>query len=349
MRFAIVAVCLGALGAAAGPLQAQEAHDHMGLPGGLQTQFHGFVDVTARTTSLNGDHSSFGLGQYDFFLTSRLAEHISFVGETVFEFDDDFVVDVERIIITFSPNRFFRVAAGKHHTPFGYWNNAYHHGTLFQPTIERPLPIRFEDDGGPFPVHTTGLLVSGRDISRFHLGYDVLVGNGIGSTPIQDNNTAKSYTLAVHSQVTSGLRVGASLYLDRIASETPSLGGAPLGEQVDQRMYGGFAAYLSETWEAIGEFYRSDNTTAGGRKTGSNAFFVYAGRRFGKLVSYLQYDEMDFAVGDPYYTIDDQRLGLIGARYDLAPTTGIKLELQRHKLASVGTFSQLMAQVSVGF
>ena len=359
MRYPAVSLCLSVLGLLAGPLEAQESHEGHGGSGVPKTQIGGFVDVTARATSQTGEHSSFALGQYDMFITSRLADHVSFIGETVFEFDEDFVVDVERIVIAFSPKPYLRLAAGKHHTPYGYWNNAYHHGTLFQPTIDRPLALRFEDDGGPFPIHTTGFLVSGRDISRLHLGYDVLIGNGIGSTPIGDNNRAKSYTIAVHSQVTSGLRVGASVYLDRIAAGTPSLAGTPLANpglagppvpaRVDQRMFGAFAAYLNPTWEAIGEFYRSENTLLSGPKTGMNAFFIYVGRRFGKVVPYLRYDELDFSSSDPYYPNDDTRLGLVGARYDLAAAVGFKLELQRQKSTSAGASTLATGQVSVGF
>src|SRR5712691_10876946 len=163
---------------AAGSLRAQE------------TQIHFFTDITGVASDDPSEHSAFALGQYDLFVTSHLADHISFLGESVFEFDGDFVVDVERLMISFAPKSYFRVEVGKQHTPFGYWNTAYHHGMVLQPTIERPTMFLFEDDGGPLPVHTTGLMVDGEDISPLHLGYDILIGNGIGSTPISDNNSA---------------------------------------------------------------------------------------------------------------------------------------------------------------
>jgi hypothetical protein len=32
-------------------------------------------------------------------------------------------------------------------------------------------------------------LVAGRDLTALHLGFDAMIGNGIGSTPISDNDS----------------------------------------------------------------------------------------------------------------------------------------------------------------
>src|SRR5207253_1865158 len=102
----------------------------------------------------------------------------------------------------------------------GYWNNAYHHGEALQPTIGRPGLFEFEDGGGMLPIHATGLEVSGRDLTRAHVGYDVLVANNTGGTPVSDTHDGKSVTLNAHSQVTSALRVGASVYRDQLTPGT---------------------------------------------------------------------------------------------------------------------------------
>lgn len=329
---------LAVLSVTASPAAAQE------------TRLQGFVDFTAGGWSQPGTRYGFGLGQYDFFLTSRLADRITFLGESVFEYDGGFIVDVERVVIAFTPKNFFHLAVGKHHTPIGYWNNAYHHGALIQPTIHRPQMFRFEDEGGVLPIHTTGVLVSGRDISRFHLGYDIMVGNGIGSTPTEDNNRAKSVTVAVHSQLTSLLRVGGSFYLDRLSTGTPNLGGTPLAEDVDVRLLGGYAAYLSSTLEFIGEYQRATNRIRQTREaSGTDAVAVYGGYRLGKVVPYLRYDELRFPGSDPYYVTDDFRQGLLGLRYDLAATALVRLEVARRKTASLGLVTGLTVQVAVGF
>jgi hypothetical protein len=313
------------------------------------THIHGFTDVTFSASDRAGAPSAFALGQYVLHISSALADHWSFLGETVFEFDEGFIVDVERVIISYRPNPHFQVAAGKHHTPIGYWNNAYHHGTLFQPTITRPLMFLFEDEGGVLPIHSTGVLLAGRDLTAAHLGFDAMVANGIGGTPTSDNNAAKSLTLSAHSQVTSALRVGASFYQDRIAAGTLNLAGTPLSTRVTQRMAGASVIYLSAAVEAMGEYLRVTNKAASGTTTGTDAFYVYGGYRVGKLVPYVRYDLLDFDPADPYFVPDDTRLGIVGARYDFASTAALKVEYWRHKSDALGTANELHIQLAVGY
>jgi hypothetical protein len=317
--------------------------------GAQDTKLGGFADVTVNASDRRGEPWAFHLGQFDLYLTSRLADRISFLSEVVFEYDDGFVSDVERVIVTFSPRSYLRVSLGKHHTPIGYWNNAYHHGELIQPTIGRPLFFKFEDEGGILPIHTTGLLIAGRDISPLHLGYDVMVGNGIGSTPVADNDQAKSYTLAMHSQVTSGLRIGASVYLDRIAAGALNLSGAPLAQAVRERIIGGFAVYEGPAWQLMGEWQRSTNETASGSSTATDGFYVYAGYRRGDLTVYALYQELRYPPADPYYVVDDARLAFGGARYDFAPTATLKVEVRGRRTALAGAATEVGAQLAVGF
>jgi hypothetical protein len=146
------------------------AQDHDMSDGDTKTVIHGFTDVTYLTGGNNtGRTSAFGLGQFDLYITSRISDRLSFLGETVFEFDDassEFVVDVERVIVQYALTEHLRLDAGKVHTPLGYWNNAYHHGLVMQPTIERPQLVQFEDDGGPLPVHTVGVQLSATNRTR---------------------------------------------------------------------------------------------------------------------------------------------------------------------------------------
>jgi len=325
-----------------------------------ETQIRGFTDVTAAKSDGVGQHSAFAVGQYDLYITSALAPKWSFLGESVFEFQEDFVVDVERLIITYRPNTHVQIAAGKHHTPFGYWNNAYHHGALMQPTIERPEMFLFEDDGGILPIHTTGLLVAGRDLTPLHLGFDVMIGNGIGSTPISDNNATKSVTLALHSQVTHEIKVGVNYYDDRVPPGTPQIYGAPIdttlpaGDTVStslkQQMFGGYVVYFGRAIELMAEYQRITHApAAGGATTGNDAYYVYGGYRFGKFVPYARYDGLLFASADPYYLADNEHLAVVGGRYDFAATVQIKLEYHRRSTTREGRVNEAVVQAAIGF
>ena len=317
--------------------------------GAQQTQIHGFTDVTYRAGSHGTAPSDFGLGQFDLYITSKLADKFHFLGESVFEYDEDFVVDVERVIISYSPAAHLSFGAGKHHTPIGFWNNAYHHGAVLQPTIERPLMYRFEDDGGILPIHTTGLLVSGNDVGPAHLGYSFLVGNGIGSTPVADNNPRKSVTAELRSQVTSYLEVGVSAYNDLATRGTSTLRGDTLAAAMTQRTFGGHVALLGSHYEFISEYQRIMNHMIGDGNHGTNAMYVYAGRRFGAFVPYARWDRIDFAQNDPYFVQDDDESALVGARYDFAAAGTVKLEGRRLTRELTGRTNEIVAQVAIGF
>lgn len=315
-----------------------------------ETQIRGFADVTYRTGSKGTPPPGFGLGQYDLFVTSKLSPEFRFIGETVFEYDGEgFIVDVERVIVTYAPREWFKAGLGKHHTPIGYWNNAYHHGAVIQPTIERPLMFKFEDEGGVLPIHTVGLLLSGNNISPAHLTYEFLIGNGIGSTPIQDNNRSNSYTAELRSQVTSALEVGVSAYSDRAGRGTVNLGGDTLALNMTQRMFGGFVSFLGARNEVIAEYQRVMNRSEGDSNRSTDAMFVYAGHRIGRFVPYARYDMLGYQAGDPYFVVNDTKMALVGARYDFGPMTTVKLEGRRRDAADIGVTRDLVAQVAIGF
>ena len=314
------------------------------------TTLRGFTDVTYRAGSHGTAPSDFGLGQFVLHIMSKLSNDVHFMGETVFEYDQsDFAVDVERVIVSYTPRSYFNVSAGKHHTPLGYWNNAYHHGTLLQPTIERPLMDRFEDDGGILPIHTTGLLLSGNDVGPAHLGYSFLVGNGIGSTPISDNNPRKSMTAELRSQITSYLEVGVSGYDDLAPRGTLNLAGDSLPSPFSMRTIGGHVALLGGHYELISEYQRIMNHLEGDGTHANNAMFVYAGRRFGSVVPYARWDKLDFDAADPYFPVADVQAALIGARYDFSAMGTIKLEGRQSKTAQDKNRQELVAQVAIGF
>jgi hypothetical protein len=314
------------------------------------TQIRGFADVTYRTGSKGTPAPAFGLGQFDLFITSKLTPEFRFIGETVFEYDGQgFVVDVERVIISYAPREWIKAGVGKHHTPIGYWNNAYHHGAVMQPTIERPLMFKFEDEGGVLPIHTVGLLLSGTNIGTAHLTYDFLVGNGIGSTPISDNNQSKSYTAALRSQVTSALEVGISGYTDHAGRGTVNLAGDTLALGMTQRMVGGFVTFLGAKNEVIAEYQRVMNRSESDRSHATDALFVYAGHRIGAFVPYARYDMLSYQAGDPYFAVNDTKMVLVGGRYDFGPMTTVKLEGRRRDMAIEGVTRELVAQVAIGF
>lgn len=68
---------------------------------------------------------------------------------------------------------------GRFHTPIGYWNSAYHHGTYLQTSISRPGIVEFEGGHGPLPTHLAGLLAEGStEVGDGAVHYSLGVGAG---------------------------------------------------------------------------------------------------------------------------------------------------------------------------
>jgi hypothetical protein len=311
------------------------------------TQLRGFTDL--RYSAGSRDSSGFKLGQLGLFATSDLGNGFSFLGETVFEFDDnDFVVDIERLSVSYSLHPWLRLTVGKHHNPIGYWNAAYHHGTVLQPTIDRPVMFRFEDEGGVLPIHSIGLMASGRDISTLHLGYDVLLSNGLGSNPHGDNNGAKAVTVRLSTQATSELLLGVSGYADRVSAGVVGPGGDTLAEPLRLGMGGAYAVYNGKRAEARAEFQRMRVRTARVGARNANLGYAYAGFRAGNLVPYVLYDGRDVGAGNPWLTVPAQHGFLGGLRYDAAATVAFKGEYGF--IRELGSTKRgLGLQVAVGF
>lgn len=334
-RYARRALCLTLLIAAGNSrLAAQETH------------VHGFTDV--KFSAGDRDSSGFKLGQLALFVTSELAPGFSFLAETVIEYDGDWITDLERLSIAYSVAPWLRFTVGKHHDPIGYWNTAYHHGTLLQPTIDRPIMFLFEDEGGVLPIHAIGLMSSGRDISALHFGYDVLLSNGLGSDPTGDNNEAKAVTVRVSTQATSKLLFGASGYVDRVPTGVTSPGGGTTFEPIDIGMAGGHAVFNGSFLELRAEYQMMRSRSASTGTHRANLGYGYAGVRVGELTPYVRYDVLDIAPGNPWLDVPSKHGLLGGLRYDAAATVAVKGEYGFLR-ESGRTKNGLSMQVAVGF
>jgi hypothetical protein len=316
---------------------------------GQQTSIRGFADVTFRVSDDDAENSSFQLGQYDLFFSSRLGEGWRFLAETVFEYDGgSFIVDVERVQIHYAVAPGISLVAGKQHTPIGYWNTEYHHGSLLQPTIQRPSMYLFEDEGGVLPIHTMGLGISGRGIGKQSLKFDVLLGNGIGSSPVEDNNGDKSVTVSVSSRLHSSARVGVSAYTTAVTAGVAAPDGHEVEENFRQSILGPTVVYDGRRLEMRAEYLRIWNGTDA-RTTATNALYAYLGIRSGRLVTYGRFDRIASELGDLYFENDESNQYVVGARWDASALSVLKFEFQTTVSDLRGTTRRMVGQVAVSF
>jgi hypothetical protein len=310
----------------------------MGLGGGAgpTLQIHGFADLDYFHTSDPQTHRSFALGQLDLFMSSTLSDNTSVVGELVTEADDEnvFHVDLERLLVQFKPSDYFNVGVGRYHTAIGYYNTAYHHGTWFQTATGRPFLFRFEDEGGPLPVHGVGVTVNGRIPSgKLGLRYVAEVANGRASQsplaePVQnvlDENNGKAFNVALLVQPDSlaGFQAGVSVYRDRLHPE-----GLP---RVEQTILAGHVVYQGHSLELLNEGFALRSVPRGGTAVTTPAFYSQIGRKFAqKTTPYFRYQYFNAPRSDLIFGGIGLRTGpSLGLRYDLEPFAALKVEYDR--------------------
>jgi hypothetical protein len=279
-----------------------------------------------------GQPDTFTIGQFDLLITSAISDDISVLAEVAMEMSNaETSVDVERMQLKWAPATEFSLSAGRMHTPFGYWNQTYHHGTWFQTTESRPEMYLFEDDGGILPIHGVGLEAAGVWHTRsvdFKYNASVLNGRGPNSADVvheQDatNNKAVNLWLAVSPAAVPGLEAGGSGYFDQIPPD-----GTVRLEDLRERIFTAYAAYVHSGVELIAEASRIEHKQKDGVTFDTDAGYAQASVRYRRCRPYYRFDLVDVADGDPYLPAKDLKIHTLGVRVD--PTAWLALKGEYH-------------------
>jgi hypothetical protein len=310
------------------------------------TQIRGFIDGLS---SYSKGKVSFGFGEQDLFITSELSDRLSFLGETVFKYapssPTQFSVSVERVIIKYNLVGNHNIILGKIHTPLNYWNDTYHHGRVFFPTIERPLLFGAEI----IPLHSTGISFQGHNLGNLKFGYDVVIANGLGSQEITDNDKRKSFTAAVHIKPVENMRLGLSYYNDVIAKGA-NVHDRVINWKVTQNLFSGSVAYFGKKFELLTEGTLGINKTDTTGSRNTIASYIYTGYKITeKLIPYLRLDNINYQNGEIYYHKDNTTAFLAGIRYQFNYLAVLKLEFQHQHLQTEGNIDKVTMQFAIGF
>ena len=330
----------------------------------------GFGDVTFHGDNYHpagqpGDKTAFTLGQLNLFVTSDISDKFKFLGEIVFEGGPDniygrprgeanqFGVDVERYLLTYSQNEYFNLSAGRYHTAIGYYNTAFHHSTWLQTTTGRPLMFAFEDQGGILPIHNVGVEAYGRIPSgSLGLHYVAEVGNGresrspIEEEPVQNTITDKSHK-AVNFELFArparlpGLQVGFSAYRDVLIP-----GQLAVGETI----LAAHAVYSTPSFEWLNEALVVRHTPEGGHTFQTPGWYSQISQRFGSYRPYFRYQYVNASPNEPVFP----DIGLLagpsaGMRYDASESVALKLQYDFLSLRNQHSVQGLEAQVGFTF
>jgi hypothetical protein len=300
-------------------------------------QIRGFGDVDFSATDQKGTNSGFNLGQLDLHLASALSQKISYFGEITFNaHPTDYTVEVERSIIRYDYNDYFKLSFGRYHTPIGYWNTAFHHGAWLQTTIDRPLLIKF---GGTFtPNHFVGLLAEGSIPSGgLGLSYNIGVGNGRGEVISRpgdagavNNNRAWVAKLYARPPKLYGLELGGSFYQDKIAF--PSLTNQNFREWIASA----YLVWTKGSPEFLSEFENVHHRNILTNQVANNdAFYVQFAYRLPwlerSLKPYYRFEYMHMPLSEQVFTHQDQVESILGLRYDISSYATFKSEYRYTK------------------
>ncbi len=337
-----------------------------------QMKFRGFGDVRGLIANQNlavigensgfpipatqGGNNTFALGLMDLFITSQITDHFSYLTEMGFEADaasNGIGVDLERAQLTFTANEYFSLNVGRSHAMIGYYNTAFHHGTWFQTTIDRPRMYEFEDSGGPLPIHNVGLAAMGKVPKTGSLGLHWLaeVGNGkqsynllAGVTPanVLADHTGKSTNVGLYARPTKidGLQFGFDWYqagLVPVVSELPGYGevGFPFPNAVNnyhQNIYTVHAVYITPKLELMAEDSEIRDLPRGSTKPFyMSGGYVQASRVVGPFRPYVRFQWMNPNFNDPNNAWAGRWVGPTGGvRWDLNAFIGWKMEFTHY-------------------
>lgn len=278
--------------------------------------------------------SGFLLGQAVGHVVASLTDRLAFFGEvTLSSQPTGYGVEVERSILRYDVTDALKLSAGRYHTPVGYWNTAFHHGTWLQTSVSRPEMVKY---GSQFiPTHFVGAMAEGNlPGGELGLGYMLGVGNGRGTTISRagdagDPNSGRAIAGALTARPAAlfGLVLGGGYYRDRV---TPATGPA-----ADEGIASAFVAWQRESPEFIAEYADVRHTPAtGGDAADNHASYVQVGYRLPGIAHafkpYLRTEKVVTSASDVIFA--PLSLGytgtLGGVRYDFAPFAALKAEFR---------------------
>ena len=324
-----------------------------------------YGDTLFKYTNRGPVKTTFEAAHVDFFLTADLGR-LNFLSEVFFEGRDDnqIAVDVERLQVAYLFGNAFRVRAGRSHTAFGYYNDTYHHGNIFELTADRPRGIEFEDEGGLLPAHTVGIGADGT-IEAGKLGalrYDIEVGNGRAADTtsvavVAAGKTEKMVNLRLRWLTpVDGLLFGINGLYDLVPSADATTT-APERPKVIEGIAGAHLVYMEHGVHFLAEAYDVHHVRSGGGTFATIGGFVELGYKLGAFPPYDRPEYIHFpGAGDPVFqqpgaawantsTVFDAR---IGVKWMPLPQIALKLEGERFA-PSTGPQEIVTTKLAFGF
>ena len=325
-----------------------------------------FGDVGAQGYSHDPD--TFLFGSLDLFMTARLSDKASALGEVLFtaENDNSISPDIERLLFIYRQNDYFKASVGRYHSWVGYYNTAFNYGEFLETTTDRPFIYAFDDQGGVLPMQEVGINFTGKIPSgKMGLNYVLELGNGqawgMNVEPAQNNqdaNNSKSINggLFMRPERISGLQLGFSLRHDNL-----SLPGPPAVAETIATVH---AVYINSKYEVLTEAALVRHVEPSGPVFTTTGGYTQFSRAFGPYRPYFRYQYFNAPNNDPVYVLASSndyapayvtgfvgRLNgpTVGIRYDFTEHSALKLQYDRISERDLLTTNGLTSQVAFTF
>jgi hypothetical protein len=355
---------------------------------------HGFMDVGFATNSQANsvvanpyvpNPKGFYEGRLSFYMAPHFGDRVKALAEPNFEVsqsDGTVAVDIERLQIGYTFSDAATLWGGRFHSPYGYWNTAFHHGAQLQTSILRPRFIDFEDNGGILPAHMLGIWGTGK--TKAGMGkftYDWYFGNGpkivdavnAPSSPANyqsggldpniagDDNHSAMVGLNLgyeFSGVLDGLRLAVH-WLNGDVNAYDITAPTTILNTTNLNTGGGSVVYLSNDWEIMSEYYDfNDKDKATDLKYKSRAGYVQIARSFDAWTPFVRVERTILDQNDKYFSMQANGQSyarqVLGLRYNLSQKACLKLELMNSSFkAETGRtaldYRSMNIQYAIGF
>lgn len=324
-----------------------------------------FGDVGAQLYNHTPD--TFLFGSLDLFMTARLSDKVSTLGEVLFiaQNNNSIELDVERLLLRYRQSDYLTAAIGRYHSWVGYYNSAFNYGEFLETTTDRPFVYAFDDQGGVLPMQEVGVTLTGKIPSgKMGLHYVVEAGNGRAWGPgveaaqnNQDANNRKSINggLFLRPEAIFGLQLGFSVRYDNL-----SIPGPAVGETI-ATVHG---VFVKSNYEILNEGVLVRHVEPTGPVFNTSAFYTQFSRRFRACRPYFRYQYFNADDHDPVYRYAGPNdyapqyvnafVGRLngpsaGIRYDFTEHSALKLQYDRISERGLPTVNGLTSQIAFTF
>jgi len=261
---------------------------------------------------------------------------------------------------------------GRFHNALSFWNTQMHHGDFMQSSLSRPTVANYEDEHGPLPAHISGVLLeSSRTVGDSEINY--MAGLGIGPTfdvtlqpldllePNHPGKIAASVRVGYHPEVDKPNQIGAALGYARIPLSNVQFDKVSntLIDDIRQTVLSTFLNFEKDNFHLMGELFVFDDRVSG-VSSNTSRYTTYSGYlqpefklgESGSTTLYARYEATPKAAQDGYLSLLAEfspHQGVVGLRYELAPTQAIKLEAGSTTRQDGLKFNSISAQWSMVF